>query len=108
MHSRRLLGAVALGAIVIAAISFGIVDVSIANANGCVGATKVCSDQTVPPMAVVFAALGVLAMLGSIVPTVLWIVDEIHAGRTTARDAAVEESVLAGRRTRTLVRDARR
>jgi hypothetical protein len=106
VHSRRLLGAVALTAIVIAAMSFGVVDVSIADANGCVGTVRACTDHTVPPIAIAFAALGVVALLASIVPTVQWIVDEIHAGRTSARDAQVDEDVLASRRTRSAAKDS--
>ncbi len=105
MHSRRVLGAVALGAIVIAAVSFGIVDVSIADASNCVGAAVACSDEAVPPIAVSFAALGALALLVSILPTVQWIVEAIHAGRTTSHDSAVEEAVLARRRSRALAHD---
>ncbi|HEU0205808.1 MAG TPA: hypothetical protein VFQ74_03820 [Pseudolysinimonas sp.] len=104
MHSRRVLGAVALGAIVVAAISFGIVDVSIADANNCVGAT-VCTDESVPPVAVTFAALGALALLVSIIPMVQWIVEAIQTGRTSTRDADIEEAVLARRRTRALALD---
>jgi hypothetical protein len=98
---------VALGAIVIAAVSFGIVDVSIADANGCVGADLPCADETVPPIAVTFAALGALALLVSILPTVQWIIEAIHAGRITHRDVAIEEAVLARRRTRALAHDDR-
>jgi hypothetical protein len=105
VHSRRVLGAVALLAIVVAAISFGVVDVSIADANGCVGVTTVCSDQAVPPIAITFAALGALALLVSIFPTVQWIVDAIQAGRTSNHDAEIEEAVLARRRTRVPAHD---
>jgi hypothetical protein len=105
VHSRRVLGAVALLAIAVAAISFGVVDVSIADANGCVGVTTACADQSVPPVAISFAALGALALLISIVPTVRWIVDAIQAGRTSNHDAEIEEAVLARRRTRVPVHD---
>ena len=105
MQSRRILGAVALGAIVVAAVSFGIVDVSIADANDCVGAAVACADKSVPPIAVSFAALGALALLVSILPTVQWIVEAIQTGRTSNRDADIEEAVLAGRRTRAFADD---
>jgi hypothetical protein len=105
VHSRRVLGAVALGAIVVAAISFGIVDVSIADANNCVGATIACTDKSVPPVAVTFAALGALALLVSVIPTVQWIVEAIQTGRTSNRDADIEEAVLARRRSRALALD---
>jgi hypothetical protein len=105
VQSRRILGAVALGAIVVAAVSFGIVDVSIADANDCVGAAIACSDKTVPPIAISFAALGALALLVSILPTVQWIVEAIQTGRTSNHDADIEEAVLARRRTRALADD---
>ncbi len=60
MRSRRMLGLVALFAIVIAAISFTVVDISIAGASGCVGATAGCVDEVVPVIAISFAALGLL------------------------------------------------
>jgi hypothetical protein len=107
VHSRRVLGAVALGAIVIAAVSFGIVDVSIADANECVGSAVACADESVPPIAITFAALGALALLVSILPTVQWIIEAIHAGRTSNHDADIEEAVLARRRTRALAHDDR-
>jgi hypothetical protein len=107
VHSRRVLGAVALGAIVIAAVSFGIVDVSIADANNCVGSAVACTDQSVPPIAVSFAALGALALLVSILPTVQWIVEAIRNGRTSNHDADIEEAVLARRRSRALAFDDR-
>jgi len=105
VQSRRILGAVALGAIVVAAVSFGIVDVSIADANDCVGAAVACADKSVPPIAVSFAALGALALLVSILPTVQWIVEAIQTSRTSNRDADIEEAVLARRRTRALADD---
>ncbi len=107
VHSRRVLGAVALGAIVIAAVSFGIVDVSIADANDCVGAAAGCSDEAVPPVAITFAALGALALLVSILPTVQWIVEAIQTSRTTKHDADIEEALLARRRSRALALDDR-
>lgn len=107
MHSRRVLGAIALSAVVVAAISFGVVDVSIADANGCVGVSSVCLDHTVPPVAITFAALGVLALLVSILPMVKWIIEAVHVGRMSDHDVAQEEAVLARRRTRALVGDDR-
>ena len=107
MQSRRLLGAVALGAIVVAAVSFGIVDVSIADANECVGSAVACADESVPPIAITFAALGALALLVSILPTVQWIVEAIQSGRTSNHDADIEEAVLARRRSRALAHDDR-
>lgn len=91
----------------IAAVSFGIVDVSIADANDCVGSSVACSDETVPPVAITFAALGVLALLVSILPTVQWIVEAIQHSRTSNHDAEVEEALLARRRTRALALEDR-
>jgi hypothetical protein len=101
------LGAVALGAIVVAAVSFGIVDWSIADANGCVGGSFTCADHAVPPVAITFAALGVLALLVSILPMVQWIVEAVKVGRTSNHDVEVEEALLARRRTRALAREDR-
>jgi hypothetical protein len=78
VHSRQTLGAIALGAIVVAAISFAIVDSSIAAANGCMDSAAACQDDSVPVVAVTFAVLGMLALLSSIVPAVTWIVGSIH------------------------------
>ena len=107
MQSRRVLGAIALGAIVLAAVSFGIVDVTIADANECVGGASTCADRVVPTVAILFAVLGGVALLVSVIPTVQWIIDAVHAGRTSHFDAQIDEAVLARRRTRSLVEDRR-
>lgn len=74
MNSPRALGAIALIALGVAAVSFALVDVTVVGA---------CDDAAcrsgIPPVAIVFAALGVLAALVSIVPTVLWIVQALRA-----------------------------
>ncbi len=86
MHSRHVLGAVALGAIVVAAISFAVVDASIAAANGCMGTPAPCDDRAVPIVAITFSALGVLALLVSILPAVTWIAQAIHHSTTQHSD----------------------
>jgi hypothetical protein len=77
MHSPRMLGMVALGAIVVAAISFAIVDASIASANGCVRGAIRCDGHTVPVIAITFAALGAFSLIVSVFPAVLWVVEAI-------------------------------
>lgn len=74
MRSYRVLGFVALGAIVIAAFCFTVVDISIDSVNGCLGARTACSDRDVPPIAIAYTGLGALALVVAIVPAVGWIV----------------------------------
>ena len=78
MLSRRALGILALAAVVLAAISFAIVDVSIANANGCIGVSGPCPDTTMPGVATVFAIIGTLALLLSVLPAISWFTGAIH------------------------------
>lgn len=97
MHSPRVLGAIALAAVVIAAISFGVVDVAIS--GGCDDA--VCSSG-VPVLAITFGALGALALLVSVLPAVTWIVEAVrenrHADHETHHDADREAARAARRR----------
>jgi hypothetical protein len=72
LSSRRALGIFALAAVVLAAISFAVVDVSIANANGCIGVSGPCPDTTMPGIATVFAIIGTLALLASVLPAINW------------------------------------
>jgi hypothetical protein len=76
--SRRALGIFALAAVILAAISFAVVDVNIANANGCVGVSGPCSDTRMPLIATAFAILGTIALLLSVVPAVRWFLTAIH------------------------------
>ena len=76
MHSPRVLGVVALGAILVAAISFAVVDVSIADGCG----QGPCNNG-IPVVAITFAVLGGLAALVSIIPAVTWIVDAVRDAR---------------------------
>lgn len=78
VFSRRALGVFALSAVILAAISFAIVDVSIANANGCIGVPGPCPDTTMPGAATVFAIIGTLALLGSVLPAISWFSGAIH------------------------------
>lgn len=76
MHSPRVLGVIALSAILVAAISFAVVDVSIADGCG----DGPC-NAGIPVVAITFAALGGLAALVSVIPAVTWIVDAVRAAR---------------------------
>jgi len=81
MHSPRTLGVVALVAILIAAVSFAVVDVTIA--EGCAGAP--CTSG-IPLLAITFAALGALAALVSVIPAVSWIVEAIRTARAASHE----------------------
>jgi hypothetical protein len=74
----RSLGIFALAAVILAAISFALVDVSIAGANGCIGATRACPDADMPTSAIVCAIIGTIALLASVRPAIQWFVHAIH------------------------------
>jgi hypothetical protein len=74
----RSLGIFALAAVILAAISFALVDVSIANANGCIGATRACPDSDMPTSAIVCAIIGTIALLASVRPAIQWFISVIH------------------------------
>jgi hypothetical protein len=76
--ARRALGIFALCAVILAAISFAVVDVSIANANGCIGVSGPCADRSLPVVAVTFAIIGTLALLASVLPAINWFIGAIH------------------------------
>jgi hypothetical protein len=78
VFSRRALGIFALAAVVLAAISFAIVDVSIANANDCVGVSGPCADTNMPGVATTFAIIGTLSLLVSVLPAISWFMRAIH------------------------------
>jgi hypothetical protein len=69
VQSSRALGIFALSAVILAAISFGAVDVTIAGAG---------EGGPVPAVALVYAAIGTLALLASVVPAFTWFVNAIH------------------------------
>ncbi|HWH27102.1 MAG TPA: hypothetical protein VNT53_10710 [Pseudolysinimonas sp.] len=71
MHSRRVLGIAALVAVVTSAISFAVVDVAIADANGCLAASA-CLAGNIPPLAVVFFLVGAGSLLTSIGAGARW------------------------------------
>ena len=86
VQSPRALGIFALCAVILSAISFAAVDVTIANANGCLG-TLSCADESLPPLAVLYAVVGVIALLASVLPAITWLIDAIHH---TRHDADIE------------------
>ena len=69
MQSSRALGIFALSAVILAAISFGAVDVTIAGAG---------DGAPIPALALVYAAIGTLALLASVVPAFTWFVNTIQ------------------------------
>lgn len=78
MPSSRALGIFALCAVILAAISFAAVDVTIASANGCEGAVRACADSALPVVAVVCAVVGTVSLLASIVPAFTWLAGVIQ------------------------------
>jgi hypothetical protein len=75
--SRRALGIFALVAVILAAISFAVVDVSIATADGCAGMSGPCADDTMPYAATVFASIGTVSLLLSVLPAISWFIGAI-------------------------------
>ncbi len=89
MRSKRVLGAIALIAIVVAAISFAVVDVSTSAASGCLDSVAPCTEKQVPPMAVIAAVIGAIALIAAVIPTVTWLVHAFssqHAAKHTDVD----------------------
>ena len=78
MFTRRALGITALAAVILAAISFAVVDVSIAEANGCVGVAGPCADTSMPFTATAFAIVGLLALMLSVIPAAKWVEGAVH------------------------------
>lgn len=76
MRSRRALGGIALTAVIVAAVSFAVVDVSTSAASGCIDAV-LCTERTLPPIAIVFAVIGSVALVAGIVPALTWLVSAI-------------------------------
>lgn len=74
MHSYRVLGAIALGAVVLAVICFTVVDITIDNANGCLPARHACTEHEVPLLAVVYAVIGAISLAAAVVPMTGWVV----------------------------------
>lgn len=82
MQSTRVLGGVALVAILVAAVSFAVVDVTIA--DGCASAP---CNAGIPIISITFAALGGLAALVSVIPAMTWLIEAIRDARAPHPDA---------------------
>lgn len=82
MHSPRVLGVVALSAILVAAVSFAVVDVSVSDGCG----NGPCTSG-IPVVAITFAALGAIAALVSVIPAVAWIVEAVRGARHSHPEA---------------------
>ncbi|MBX3194367.1 MAG: hypothetical protein R2717_02605 [Schumannella sp.] len=96
MPSPRAQGVFALCAVVLAAISFAGVDVSLADSGTC--AAGDCSVG-LPAFAIVCAVVGTLALLASIPPAVAWFVSAIHHSQ---HDAETEHPGMAALRPATV------
>jgi hypothetical protein len=84
VHSRRTLGAVALGALAVAAVSFAVVDVSTSLGSRCAPGDDPCTApgaEIAPVVAVCAAALGGLALLAALVPAIMWITAAVRTTR---------------------------
>lgn len=91
MRSRGALGAIAIAAIVVAAISFAVVDISTSAASGCLGAAGPCADDTTPGLATGFAIAGAVSLAIAVVVAVLWMLQDLGA-RREVRQTAVDYS----------------
>lgn len=91
MRSRRVLGTIAIIAIVAAAISFAVVDISTSAANGCLDADDPCTERASPVLATVFAIVGVVALVSAIVPAIAWLVRTLP-GQQRSRQTEVDYS----------------
>ena len=99
MRSRRALGTIAIIAIVVAAISFAVVDISTSAANGCLDSGAPCTERASPGVATVFAIVGVIALVAAIVPAITWLVHALPG------QGARETDVDYSRRPSARVRD---
>jgi fumarate reductase subunit D len=84
MQSPRALGIFALAAVILAAISFAAVDISLSTADG----------DALPAVTITAAIIGTVALLASVLPAITWFVDAIHHAR---HDADIEPVALAVR-----------
>ena len=85
MRSSRALGVFALCAVILAAISFGAVDIVIANDD----------SATLPAPAVLYAVIGTLALLASVVPAFVWMVRTLRHPQLDADIEPMPAAVLA-------------
>jgi uncharacterized integral membrane protein len=85
VQSPRALGIFALGAVILAAISFASVDVVLTTVD----------DGSLPTLAVILALVGTGALLASVLPAIRWFVDAIHHSQ---HEADIEPMAMAVRR----------
>lgn len=86
MRSRRALGTIAIVAIVVAAISFAVVDIATSAASGCLDTSAPCAERSGTPVATVFAIVGASALVAAVIPAIAWLVQTLP-GHPAARDA---------------------
>lgn len=106
MRSRRALGITALVAVMVAAISFAVVDISTSAANGCLASATPCTELTTPPLASICAVVGAIALVGAVIPAIAWLYQNLsthqetrhtavdYSRRPSARQAGVDEHDL--------------
>lgn len=81
MRSIWALGAVAITATIVAAISFAVVDISTSAASGCLETRAPCTERTTPEIATVFAVVGIVALLVAVAAAVMWLVRSLATKR---------------------------
>jgi hypothetical protein len=91
VRSRWALGAIAITAIIVAAISFAVVDISTSAASGCLDAGAPCTERSTPELAAVAAVVGALALLLAVITGITWIVRDL-ATRREVRQTDVDYS----------------
>jgi hypothetical protein len=77
------LGIFALSAVILAAIAFAAVDVTLANSSG---------DSSIPVGAMGFAVIGTISLLVSVLPAISWFVQTVDH---TRHDADIEPMAMA-------------
>jgi hypothetical protein len=85
------LGTIAIVAIVGAAISFAVVDISTSAASGCLDTDAPCMERASPAIATVFAIIGAVALVAAIVPAIAWLVRALPS-QQGARETDVDYS----------------
>ncbi len=81
MRSRRALGAIAISAVVVAAVSFAVVDISTSAASGCMQSSGPCTEVVTPSVATAFAVVGAVSLVAAVVPAVMWILRSLGTQR---------------------------
>ncbi len=95
MRSRTVLGLIAFLAIIVAAISFAVVDISTSAAGVCLRASPSCAVGEDSARATVFAIVGAVALLGAVVPAVAWLVNALSPLHPVAEEQPESEPAEA-------------